>query len=77
MRKLQNRDLVYFLSVHNVCFNCILLLIAINYDISALLTSMNNNILTSKNNTVKNETKYIYKLFIYAIIKITNLLTLH
>lgn len=76
MRKLQNRDLVYFLSVNNVCFNYTLLLIAIKTYILALLKSMNNNILTSKNNTVKNKTKYIYKQFNYAIIKITNLLSL-
>lgn len=76
MRKLQNHDLVYFLSVNNVCFNYTLLLIAINYDILALLTSVNNNIRTSKNNTGKNKTKYIYKQFNKAIIKITNLLSL-
>lgn len=77
MRKLQNHDLVYFLSMNNVCFNYTLLLIAINYDILALLTSMNNNIRTSKNNTGKNKTKYIiYKQFNKAIIKITNLLSL-
>lgn len=57
-------------------YNCTLLLFAINYDILALLTSMNSNIRTSKNNTVKNKTKYIFKQFNKAIIKITNLLSL-